>query len=72
MLLIQPFCSSLLRQIGLGESLSLSAITVPTEVVLWRDVNRDTRTACTDVQAGTQYHPLTLLSSFLITRAGRG
>ena len=41
-----------LRQIGLGESISLSAVTVPTEIVLWRGVSRGTRSTCTDIQAG--------------------
>jgi len=39
-------------QIGLGESISLSAITVPTEAVLWQDASKGTRTTCTDIQAG--------------------
>lgn len=47
-----PSLFPILRQIGLGENVTLSTITVPTEVVLWRDTSRGTKTTCTDIQAG--------------------
>lgn len=47
-----PFVALFLRQIGLSENTSLSAIAVPIEVVLWRDTSKGTRTTCTDIQAG--------------------
>jgi len=49
-------------QIGLGENVTLSVITVPTEVVLWRDTSKGTRTTCTDIQTGGD------LSTFTVER----
>ncbi|KZT03491.1 RCC1/BLIP-II [Laetiporus sulphureus 93-53] len=39
-------------QIGLGGQVTLEAITVPTEVILWRHTPAATRTTCLDVYAG--------------------
>ncbi|KAI0670555.1 RCC1/BLIP-II [Trametes maxima] len=39
-------------QIGLGANVTLEAITVPTEVILWRSTPATTRTTCVDVFAG--------------------
>ena len=40
------------RQLGLGSNISLDAITVPTEVVLWRFVPGNTESRCLDISAG--------------------
>ncbi|KAJ3541331.1 hypothetical protein NM688_g6101 [Phlebia brevispora] len=39
-------------QIGLGGNVSLTAITVPTEIILWRSTPQTMRTTCLDVYAG--------------------
>ncbi|KAI0340522.1 RCC1/BLIP-II [Trametopsis cervina] len=39
-------------QIGLGGNVTLEAITVPTEVILWRSTPQTMRTTCLDVYAG--------------------
>ncbi|KAI0693747.1 RCC1/BLIP-II [Cytidiella melzeri] len=39
-------------QIGLGGNITLEAITVPTEVILWRSTPQTMRTTCLDVYAG--------------------
>ncbi|KIP09277.1 hypothetical protein PHLGIDRAFT_23026 [Phlebiopsis gigantea 11061_1 CR5-6] len=39
-------------QIGLGGNVTIEAITVPTEVVLWRSTPATMRTTCLDVSAG--------------------
>ncbi|THH01701.1 hypothetical protein EW026_g1034 [Hermanssonia centrifuga] len=39
-------------QIGLGGNVALEAITVPTEVILWRATPQSVRTTCLDVYAG--------------------
>ncbi|KAI0646886.1 RCC1/BLIP-II [Trametes meyenii] len=39
-------------QIGLGANVTLEAITVPTEVILWRSTPATMRTTCVDVFAG--------------------
>lgn len=40
------------RQIGLGGNVTLDVITVPTEVILWRNTPAAMRTTCLDVYAG--------------------
>ena len=40
------------RQIGLGGTVTLDTITVPTEVVLWRGTPSGTRTQCIDLNVG--------------------
>jgi hypothetical protein len=42
------------RQIGLGSNVTLGAITVPTEVALWRMVSQKTRSKCLNVTASTE------------------
>lgn len=39
-------------QIGLGGNVTLEAITVPTEVILWRSTPRTMKTTCLDIYAG--------------------
>ncbi|KAI0086302.1 regulator of chromosome condensation 1/beta-lactamase-inhibitor protein II [Irpex rosettiformis] len=39
-------------QIGLGSNVALEAITVPTEVILWRSTPQAVRTTCLDIYAG--------------------
>lgn len=40
------------RQIGLGRNITLDTITVPTEVVLSRNVPGSVRTRCINISAG--------------------
>ena len=40
-------------QIGLGSNVTLEAITVPTEIILWRSTPQTMRTACLDIYAGS-------------------
>lgn len=40
------------RQIGLGGSVILDTINIPTEVVLWRSTSGNTQTKCIDLNAG--------------------
>ncbi|PPR04949.1 hypothetical protein CVT24_010407 [Panaeolus cyanescens] len=49
-------------QIGLGGSVVVDSITVPTEVVLWRLTERGTKTKCLDVTAGGD------LTAFVVER----
>jgi hypothetical protein len=39
------------RQIGLGANVTLETITVPTEVILWRMIPKNTRSKCLNVTA---------------------
>ncbi|KAF5391339.1 hypothetical protein D9757_002046 [Collybiopsis confluens] len=50
-------------QLGLGDSVTLDTITVPTEVILWRMASSGTQTRCLDVFAGGD------LTCFIVERA---
>jgi len=45
--------SSVLSQIGLGANATADTVTVPTEVVLWRIIPKNTLSKCLDVTART-------------------
>ncbi|KAE9406370.1 RCC1/BLIP-II [Gymnopus androsaceus JB14] len=48
-------------QVGLGDNVTLSTITVPTEVILWRMASPRTQMKCLDVSAGGDVTCFTLL-----------
>lgn len=53
-------------QIGLGANVTLDTITVPTEVILWRMIPKNTRSRCLDVTARGD------LTAFAVERSSAG
>ena len=52
------FLSSVLSQIGLGANTTADTVTIPTEVVLWQILPKNTRSKCLDITARTYRLPI--------------